>query len=342
VDGSQFDDISRKLAGRSTRRDAVRTGGVMAAVAGAFGLRSSVQAQSDDKVISCEWAFKALIIEGPNKDATYEGLMKVDIEKDGAIDKATLETDAPKPLKVVGNTRGKAISLRVTISSDLFLACTGVGSRDIKSCQGQIDGTLAGPEFGDIGVWQIVRRVVPGGNGNATATIEATATATSGGGQPQPTPGGGNPEPTATACPPQTCGGAKVWDPQQCKCVCYQGGVDCGGDFCCPETMICTGNGGCDCTPGKINCNAACHDACPSGQTFDTNTCTCVASNCQSGELECNGVCIDVVNDESNCGSCGNICATGVPCIAGTCKCPATMKYCSAQQMCIDEHATCQ
>ena len=35
MDGSKFDDISRKLAHRSTRRDAVRTGGFMAAVAGA-------------------------------------------------------------------------------------------------------------------------------------------------------------------------------------------------------------------------------------------------------------------------------------------------------------------
>jgi hypothetical protein len=31
-----------------------------------------------------------------------------------------------------------------------------------------------------------------------------------------------------------------------------------------------------------------------------------------------------------------------MPCIAGTCKCPATMKYCSASQSCIDENATCQ
>ena len=278
MDGSQFDDISRKFAGRSTRRDAVRTGGLLAAVAGAFGLRSSVQAQTDDKVIECEWAFKALIIEGPNKDATYEGLMKVNIEKDGAIDKATLETDAPKPYKVVGNTRGKAISLRVTISSDLSVACTGVGSRDVKSCQGQIDGTLAGPEFGDIGVWQIVRRVVPGGN--STATAEATATAVVEVPTNAPPPPATNtpaPQPTATTCPEQQCPVSRMWDPVQCMCVCYDNGIIC-GDICCPATMICTspGTGECGCTPDQEACNAACFDLCPSGQSRDLGTCGCI------------------------------------------------------------------
>ena len=66
-----------------------------------------------------------------------------------------------------------------------------------------------------------------------------------------------------------------MWDPVQCACVCYDNGVEC-GEICCPATMICLGNGECDCPAGQIRCNAACHDECPSGQTFDTNTCTCV------------------------------------------------------------------
>ncbi len=347
MDGGQFDDISRKLADRTTRRDAVRTGGFLAAVAGAFGVHSVAQAQdTSNQTFECEWGLKALVVEGPNKDQTFEGLLKVTIERDGAIDKATLETDEPAPFKVVGNTRGKAISLRIKLSNTEALALTGVGERDIKSCQGKISGTMAGPEFGDIGVFEIVRRVQPGG----TATPAASATATAGGGGTiQPTPGGGggggNPTPapasTSTPCPPQTCSGSKVWDAQQCQCVCYAGGVDCGGDFCCPETMICTGNGECGCSPGKIKCNAACHDACPPGQTFDDSTCTCVDSLCPPGQKECNGICKDVTNDKNNCGSCGNICQTGVPCIAGTCTCPATMKYCASKQMCIDENATC-
>src|SRR4029079_6853003 len=189
MDGGQFDDISRKLAGRTTRRDAVRRGGFLAAVGGAFGVHSVAQAQdTSNQTFKCEWGLKALVVEGPNKDKTFEGLLDVTIERDGAIDTATLETDEPKTFKVVGNTRGKAISLRIKLSNTEALALTGVGERDVKSCQGKISGTMAGPEFGDIGVFEIVRRVQPGG----TAPPAASATATAGsGGTITQTPGGG-------------------------------------------------------------------------------------------------------------------------------------------------------
>jgi hypothetical protein len=291
MDGGQFDDISRKLAGRSTRRDAVRRGGFMAAVAGAFGVRSVAQAQDNAaNTFNCDWGLKALIVEGPNKGTTYEGLLKVTIERDGAIDKATLETEEPKPFKVVGNTRGKYLSLRIILSKDEALALTGVGDRDIKSCQGTISGTLAGPEFGDIGVWEIVRRVVPGGNATATAIPTVSSGGgggtqpTPGGGGSQPTPGGGGggnpaptstPEPTATACPPQDCGVTKMWDPTQCMCVCYDNGVDCGPNTCCPQGAICDNVGGCSCPSGTVICGNACVPDCGTGETQNYNPCPC-------------------------------------------------------------------
>lgn len=362
MDGGQFDQISRKLASRSTRRDAVRSGGIMAAVAGVFGVRSIAQAQEDaDRTTSCDWGLTALIVDGPNKGDRYEGLLKVVIERDGAIDDATLEIENEEPYPVIGNTRGKAISLRVKLSSDEALAMTGVGDRDIRSCQGRISGTLAGPEFGDIGVWEIVRRVQPGGTGG-NGTAVATATGGSGGGNPQPTPGGGNPQPTpgatSTPCPPQDCGVTKMWEPQQCKCVCYDNGVDCGPDTCCPQGAICESGGGCSCPPGAVICGNACVSECAPGSTLDYNTCTCAQgcgvgqvlcngncvnqcgsgetlntttcqceNNCPPGQLECAGICKDVTNDILNCGSCGNSCPLGQPCIGGVCKCPPGLDY---------------
>ena len=345
MDGDKFDNISRKLAHRSTRRDAVRTGGIMAAVAGAFGMRSVARAQDDDEdePTPCEWSFRALVVSGPNADSTYEGAMQVVIERDGAIDEGTLESEGQRPYQIVGNTRGKAISLVIKISDELQLHLNGVGDRDIRSCEGRIAGTFAGPEFGDIGVWQIERPSDADGDDDDGGGFVAFPTPTAGNSSSNPGPGNPSPTPgaTSTPCPPQTCGGAKVWDAQECECVCYEGGVDCGGDFCCPETMICTGNGGCGCSPGKISCNAACYDACPPGQQFDNSSCACVDSVCPTGQAFCGGACIDIVNDEANCGSCGNTCSQGMPCIAGTCKCPATMKYCASSQSCIDENANC-
>ncbi|MDQ2682694.1 MAG: hypothetical protein M3Y37_04130, partial [Chloroflexota bacterium] len=386
MDASQFDNMSRRLAGRSTRRDAVRTGGLMAAVAGAFGVRSVARAQDDDEdAEECTWAFRARVIGGPNEDAEYDGTMQVEIERDGAIDRGTLETDTNDEYQVVGNTRGKAISLRVKIGRDLALALTGVGDRDIRSCQGSISGTFAGPEYGDYGVWEITRRP-GGGNGNddgedgpGGAGPIATATTGSGGGNPpgNPTPtpddsGDSDPGPTNTPCAPQDCGLAKMWDPDQCMCVCYDGGVDCGPDVCCPSGAVCDGMGGCSCPPGTTLCGNACVAECSGSQILDYNTCTCT-SDCPAGQVKCgnqclgqcspgttlntntcmcedicpagqdfcNGACIDIVNDVNNCGFCGNNCPPGMPCIAGSCLCPPTMKYCASQQMCINNNAAC-
>src|SRR3954447_25428531 len=106
--GGQFAEISRKLATRSSRRDAVRTGGVVAAMAGTFGFRSVSRAQAADDPTDCTWAFKAIVLDGPNKDATYEGILKTTINKDGSIDKGTLETESDNPYAVVGQVHGKA------------------------------------------------------------------------------------------------------------------------------------------------------------------------------------------------------------------------------------------
>ena len=374
MDSGHFDDISRKLATRSNRRDAVRTGGVMAAMVGALGIRGA-RAQGDDDVTSCTWLFEALVLQGPNEEATYEGTLTVDIEKDGSIDDGSLETEAEDPYKVVGYAKGKSLSLRITISDELALACTGVGERDIRSCEGQIDGTFAGPEFGDIGVWRIKRQLSsdnasPTAIATGTAAAGATATSTSGGGTGG---GGGGTSPTNTPCAPEDCGLVKTWDADQCKCVCYDGAVDCGPDLCCPSGSVCTSSTSCECPAATVLCGNACtsdcsnqpgtfldyntctcKQGCPSGQVLcngncvscsaqeQLNTSTCICEPlCPSGQQFCSGVCKDVVNDKNNCGACGNVCPSGMPCIAGSCTCPATYKYCASQSLCIPEANTC-
>ncbi len=48
-----------------------------------------------------------------------------------------------------------------------------------------------------------------------------------------------------------------------------------------------------------------------------------VGGDCRVGYVECNGICIDVQNRATDCGSCGNVCAAGDHCVAGSCVPPA-------------------
>lgn len=385
MDANRFDELSRTLAARSNRREAVRRGGVLAAVAGAFGLggaRAIAQDDGDERETTrCQVAFRSIVTLGDNEGATFEGLLTLRIGADGAIDDGELETEGPRPYQVVGQATGRAVSLRIDITDDTALALTGVGERDVRDCRGKLSGTFAGPEFGDSGVWEAERirpatptpapdgeDVVddPAGNGGSGDGSGDAGDSGSGG-------GGGSSEPTSTPCAEEDCGGgAFVWNPETCACECYEGGEAC-GEICCPGGSVCDEAAStCACPPGTVLCGNTCVPDCAPGSTLDYTTCTCT-EGCPTGQVLCNGACVgpcaagetlnpttclcespcppgniccgpfcvDIVNDRNNCGSCGNACLPGVPCIAGTCQCPATTKYCANVQMCKDENATC-
>jgi hypothetical protein len=58
---------------------------------------------------------------------------------------------------------------------------------------------------------------------------------------------------------------------------------------------------------------------------------------CPRGQYQCDGTCIDVQNDDSNCGSCGNACSGEQTCQSGVCACPdAGQTYCSQSGACTD------
>jgi hypothetical protein len=49
---------------------------------------------------------------------------------------------------------------------------------------------------------------------------------------------------------------------------------------------------------------------------------------CDVGQTLCNGVCVSTQTDPLNCGACGQACATGQVCEAGSCACPAGQTLC--------------
>jgi len=62
----------------------------------------------------------------------------------------------------------------------------------------------------------------------------------------------------------------------------------------------------------------------------------CMSCPCPDGLIECGGKCVDPTTDESNCGSCGEVCLDSKICVAGICKlnCPLNQTECSGQ--CVD------
>ncbi len=95
------------------------------------------------------------------------------------------------------------------------------------------------------------------------------------------------------------------------------------------------------CKKGTQCCSGVCQNGqCVTPCTTDGGTCSgnsdCCSGNCSngqccpSGRTNCNGQCVDTDGDESNCGTCGNVCPEppdpsqgGAYCLEGRCDCCA-------------------
>ena len=145
-----------------------------------------------------------------------------------------------------------------------------------------------------------------------------------------------------STCPPgQTlCGNACV-DTSRDPANCGACGTNCatqpGGPYqaCCPGP---DGLGHCmNVSNNNSNCGA-CGNACPPGRFCAGSYCVCEGSGrlchggqCQNGNCVCptgltycpaSDTCQDLSNDPNNCGSCGNACPPGQPCVRGACAPP--------------------
>lgn len=332
MDDRQFDTISRSLASRTSRRQALRSGGAGAAILGLFGIRSA-KAQDDDLSADhetgmgddgiCRLDFEAIVRVGPSSGESdrsrLAGVLSFEIGDGGGITNGSLETEDGDSYTVVGQGSGKSIALRIHIGEDVLVA-VGAGDNSVKTCSGEYGGPASGPVRGDLGDW------IATAEGSAAATATATVGTNSG---TTPAPGSNSQQTSTPDCSNVSCDtNTFMIDPATCECVCYDNGVKC-GDSCCPAGMVC-GDGVteiCSCPEGTEYCNATCV-TCGPEQMVEMGSCQCV-DKCPVGLTLCGAFCIDTVNERENCGSCGNVCATGVPCIAGSCICPPGYNVCS-------------
>lgn len=346
MDSVRFDNWARKFS----RRKAVSALGVTGAAA---AMSRVLPAGAGDDLVTCQMAVQALTSAGPSTGQAYSGFLEITIGPDGAIDSGSFTPAGGIAAPLVGEVDGRALSMRITFSDGQALVLTGTGENDITACTGALSGVFGGPQLGDTGSWLIdPSQSIRSGTGESITPI---ATATPGA---VPTM---NPE-----CAAITCAATYVMDPITCECLCPEH-YDACGPVCCPGGSICLdeATGECTCPDGTeicgdwcvevcppqtyrdydtCSCVEGCNLTCPEGETLDPDDCVCVnvcppnnpyycLGNCYvQPHYECGGTCYLASNLDSNSQMCGvscQACPSGMPCIAGSCQCPATYTYCS-------------
>ncbi len=316
MDPNRFDALTRRTATASTRRDAIRAfagGGLLAAI----GLKAVPAAAQD--TCTLDWTGNVrlgpdagvMIVPGAAQPGELKGTMSLSFGGDGAIDQGQLQLPDGTTMTVVGQATGRALNLRLTDATGRVLVAVGTGEQPISACSGRIDGSLTGPQNGDLGDWHAV---ASGGTGGAPAGAATTNPIGVPATEPSTVPGGST--------------DSSEGDSDSSGCA---SGVVCNG-VCCegapglvPDSITCNA-GFCECT---YSCMSA---GCGQGDGFIVNTCgSDPEPHCHSecnvpddggdggdgeGMDDCGGA--DLLNDPNNCGFCGLVCGSGF-CQNGVC-----------------------
>ncbi len=83
----------------------------------------------------------------------------------------------------------------------------------------------------------------------------------------------------------------------------------------CPEGTTCIDG---LCVPGCSGDGTLCDGTCVD-LNQDEENCGACGSACEFYEACCDGTCINIYDDENNCGACGVVCDTGETCVEGFC-----------------------
>ena len=313
MDAKKFDQLSKTIAARSTRRSALRRlglGGLLGGAASA-GLTSQVFAASDG---TCALQLSAKTAIGSHKNKAYKGALTLTIGQDGAIDNGAFDDGTGDNPTVAGQATGRALSFRLDYNNGDHFSFEGVAAQDLSLCRGRIDGVFNGPAQSDMGTWT----ATAGANGQTGGANSSPISAGNGG-------NGGSGGNSAANCP---------------------SGVVCGGTCCTPrqgytpDSITCDGN--------SCSCNYSCvTTGCPTG---DANTFIKVGCEDRPDAL-CGEVCNVVPADNSsgtgnsggssNSGGTGNGggSGSGGGNGGGSSNCPPSITLCDGKTPCCEAFA---
>lgn len=314
MDPARFDSLTRSAANRREVVSKFGVGGLAAALAAGLGVR-----RASAQTVACSLDLRASVRLGPSAGTplipaatqmgSIEGTLQLAIAGDGSLESAAFVLADGTSLPVAGQAIGHRLSVRIAMDADRTLVLQGVAQDPLRTCQGQIDGSLIVPAEGDLGDFHAeLTGAVTGipteaAINSATTTLEGpTAPAlapTSAPDVPSPTP-----SPTAVCLP---FGPAEV-------CVfgiCGQHNDGCGG-------VIDCGNAACAadavCVRGSCCVGSSAATVCG-----DDRMCGFWINECDL-DVDCGGceggfTCVD----RYCCGAPGIGCLVGGDCCSGSC-----------------------
>lgn len=284
MDANRFDRLSRALAGRVNRRQAVRTlaaGGLASvALSNHQAGQSPASAQTDGE--TCLLDIVASVRIGPNATSDLgnttpgeiRGQLRFDPEH---FSDAVLVLEDGTELDASGQATGQAMTLRVALPPNGTLILVGAAERSLRSCEGPADGLLTGPAPGDLGDWHAT--FITNGSNGSDSDQQGEPTSSAGSGDSS----GSNSEPSPT---PSSSAGTCLANGQPCPIS---------ADFIYDQAACCSGV--CDlgvCSSCRSDAQGPCSgpDDCCSGLCV-AGVCGCGAQGqpCQSNSECCSGLC---------------------------------------------------
>ena len=166
MDTHRFDALSKALAGRSSRRTALRRiggGGLAAALVTISGRSAAAQDATPAGGVTsagelpagvCAIPFEATVRQGASAGQEYSGLLIVKVEDDGSL-AGDLIPHGAAPISVVGQATGRAVNLMFTVADGQYVFGVGTAEQPLvgAECGGTMGGPFVGPQAGDAGDW---------------------------------------------------------------------------------------------------------------------------------------------------------------------------------------------
>jgi hypothetical protein len=182
MESRAFDTWIRDRAARTNRRRLLGLG-LTASVATLLGHERIATAQFGGSG-TCTYSIQLSSTVTPGAAAT--GTLTIEVDEDGAIESGSLELQGQAAAGVVGQATGHAIDLLASLGDGTTLSLTGLGPGPVQECAGPLQGMLANPSTGQLGVWIAESEgftIPEGGNSSSSSSsggIQSPA-------QPQPT-----------------------------------------------------------------------------------------------------------------------------------------------------------